>query len=131
MTPRIFTDLRLATYRQNKRRRLAAAETAEVANQPQPAPTRVLRFAGHTTPIIVGAPTFSGTEVIEVAPGVKWSTPPDWTTYGSFNRTPNGIYVVEPGGRMHCLRENDRGQVEEIQLPAEVEAELRTGYHIE
>jgi hypothetical protein len=81
---------------------------------------------------MVSAPTFSGTKAVRVAPGVQWSIPPDWDVFGSYTRTPSGIYVVEPNGkRIHCLRVNEFGQVEEVTLPVEVEAEVRDHYHIE
>jgi hypothetical protein len=132
MTPHTITDLRVASYKLAKKRRAAAKETAAVIGQKQrqSATSRALTFPGKPT-ITVGAPSFSGTVPIEVAPGVWWSVPPGSRTIQPVTGRTQGVYVVNGvTGNLHLLRVNEHGAVEEVDLPESAEAEARERFGI-
>lgn len=120
------TDLRVATFKLAKKRREAAKETAAVTGEQHPAAhSRILMFPGKPK-LFVGAPTFSGTVSIQVAPGVHWSTPPESRTLQPTNGSKRGVYVLSGlTDKIHFLRVNEHKAVEEIRLPAPAEAQLR------
>lgn len=131
MTSRPPASLRLATFKLTKKRREAAKESASVTGEQRPtAYPRLLMFPGKDR-LIAGAPTFSGTMPVQVAPGVHWSAPPGSRIFQPVTGSKRGVYILNAvTGHLHFLRVNERGAVEEIRLPKSALAEARERFNL-
>jgi hypothetical protein len=126
MKDRPASKLSVATYKLAKKRREAAAESSEVTGERRPnAYPRILLFPGKEK-LIVGAPTFSGTMPVQVAPGVHWSAPPGSRVIQPVTGSKRAVYILNAvTGHLHFLRVNERGAVEEVRLPKSALGEAR------
>lgn len=120
------TDLRIATYKLAKKRRQAAKDSAAITGENYPAAVSRQLLNPGKPDLSAGAPTFSGTMIVQVAPGVHWTAPAGSRVMQPKNGEMRGAYVLNGlTGHLHLLRMNEHKAVEEVQLPDSVLPELR------